>query len=62
MEVDSTNLRRAWESDREVAVADEATVERVRRLLAGRPAIAEKRMMGGPCCMINGSMCCCVSG
>jgi hypothetical protein len=41
---------------------DEKTAERVRHLLAGRPDIAEKKMMGGLCFMLKGAICCTVSG
>ena len=42
--------------DREVA-------DRVRRVLAGRPGVAEKKMIGGGLSfMVNGTMCCGVWG
>jgi hypothetical protein len=41
---------------------DEPTAARVRRLLAGRRDVAEKKLMGGLCFMAAGSMCCSVSG
>jgi TfoX/Sxy family transcriptional regulator of competence genes len=41
---------------------DAATVERVRKVLAGRSAVVEKKLMGGLCFMVNGSLCCSVSG
>ena len=41
---------------------DEATAERVRRALAGRRDLVEKKMMGGICFMVSGSMCCGVTG
>ena len=41
---------------------DAVTAERVRKLLAGRAAVVEKKMMGGLCFLVNGSMCCSVSG
>ena len=41
---------------------DEATAERVRKLLRRRRDVAEKKMMGGLCFMIDGAMCCAVSG
>jgi TfoX/Sxy family transcriptional regulator of competence genes len=41
---------------------DEKTADRVRRILAGRRGVAEKRMMGALCFMVNGSMCCGVAG
>lgn len=37
---------------------DERTVERVRRLLAGRTDVVEKRMVGGLSFLVNGRMCC----
>jgi TfoX/Sxy family transcriptional regulator of competence genes len=41
---------------------DESTAARVRQALAGQPALAEKKMMGGLCFMVRGGMCCSVSG
>jgi hypothetical protein len=41
---------------------DEATAERIRKLLSGRRDVAEKKMMGGLCFMVKGAMCCSVSG
>jgi TfoX/Sxy family transcriptional regulator of competence genes len=41
---------------------DEETAERVHRLLSGRRDVAAKKMMGGLCFMVGGSMCCIVSG
>jgi hypothetical protein len=41
---------------------DAATVERVRKVIAGRAAVVERKMMGGVCFMVKGSMCCSVSG
>jgi hypothetical protein len=41
---------------------DERAAERVRRVLAGRPDLAEKKMMGAICFMVRGSMCCGVTG
>jgi TfoX/Sxy family transcriptional regulator of competence genes len=41
---------------------DEKTAERVRRLLSGRRDVVEKRMVGGLSFMVNGSMCCGVTG
>jgi TfoX/Sxy family transcriptional regulator of competence genes len=41
---------------------DEQTAERIRRILAGRRDVVEKKMMGGLCFMVNGAMCCSVSG
>ncbi len=40
---------------------DEHTAQRVRRALAGRDFV-EKKLMGGLCFMVRGSMCCSVSG
>src|SRR5215471_17497439 len=41
---------------------DEATAERVRKLLARRRGAAEKKLMGGLAFMVNNAMCCSVSG
>jgi TfoX/Sxy family transcriptional regulator of competence genes len=41
---------------------DEATAERVRKVLARRRGVAAKKMMGGLVFMVNGAMCCSVSG
>ena len=41
---------------------DERTAERVRRILSGRRDVVEKRMVGGLSFMVNGSMCCGVTG
>jgi len=41
---------------------DERTAERVRAALSGRRGVAEKTLMGGLCFMVNGGMCCSVSG
>lgn len=41
---------------------DEKTAERVRRLLARRRGLAEKKMMGAMCFLVDGSMCCGVTG
>jgi TfoX/Sxy family transcriptional regulator of competence genes len=41
---------------------DEDTAARVRKLLAGQRYVAEKKMMGGLCFMVNNTMCCTVSG
>jgi hypothetical protein len=41
---------------------DENTAERVRRVLSGRRDVVEKKMMGGICFMVGGSMCCGVTG
>ena len=37
---------------------DEKTAERVRRILSWRLDVVEKKMFGGLCFMVNGSMCC----
>jgi hypothetical protein len=42
--------------------ADEATLERIRRLLAGRPDTVEKRMVGGRSFSLGERMFCGVSG
>jgi TfoX/Sxy family transcriptional regulator of competence genes len=41
---------------------EEKTAERVRAVLSDRRDIVEKKLMGGLCFMVNGSMCCSVSG
>ena len=41
---------------------DERTAERVRGLLSGRGDVAERKMMGGLSFMVQGHMCCSVSG
>jgi len=41
---------------------DEETAERVRKLLSGQKDVVAKKMMGSLCFMVNGSMCCAVSG
>jgi TfoX/Sxy family transcriptional regulator of competence genes len=41
---------------------DERVAERVRRILAGQRNVVEKRMVGGLSFMVNGSMCCGVTG
>ena len=41
---------------------DEKTAERVRLLLSGRKNVTEQPLMGGICFMVNGNMCCAVSG
>jgi hypothetical protein len=41
---------------------DEATAGRVRQLLLRRPDVTEKKMMGGLCFMVEGRMCCSLSG
>ncbi len=37
---------------------DEPLAERVREVLAGHDGVAEKKMFGGLCLLINGNMCC----
>jgi TfoX/Sxy family transcriptional regulator of competence genes len=37
---------------------DEKTADRVREILSGRTDVVEKKMFGGLCFMVNGSMCC----
>lgn len=37
---------------------DEKTADRVRRILSRRTDVVEKKMFGGLCFMVNGSMCC----
>ena len=41
---------------------DEGVAERVRRVLSGQKNVGEKRMVGGLSFMVNGSMCCGVTG
>jgi hypothetical protein len=41
---------------------DEETAARVRKLLTGQRNVAEKKMMGGLCFMVDNTMCCTVSG
>jgi len=41
---------------------DERTAERVRKALSGRRDVVEKKLMGGLTFMVNGAMCCSVSG
>ena len=41
---------------------DEDTAARVRKLLASQRDVAEKKMMGGLCFMVNNTMCCTLSG
>jgi TfoX/Sxy family transcriptional regulator of competence genes len=41
---------------------DETTASRVRKLLADQRHVAEKKMMGGLCFMVDNTMCCTVSG
>jgi TfoX/Sxy family transcriptional regulator of competence genes len=41
---------------------DAQTVERVRRMLSQHPNVVEKRMIGGLSFLLNGNMCCGVTG
>ena len=41
---------------------DETTAGRLRKLLSGRPHVAEQKLMGDLCFMVNGHMSCAVSG
>ncbi|HYA06692.1 MAG TPA: TfoX/Sxy family protein [Xanthobacteraceae bacterium] len=41
---------------------DEATAQRVRKILSGRRNVTEKKMMGGLSFMVGGAMFCSVSG
>ncbi len=41
---------------------DPETAERVRRILSNREDVAEKRMVGGLSFLVDGSMCCGVTG
>ena len=41
---------------------DEKTAERVRRTLGSQRDVVEKKMMGGLCFMVHGTMCRSVSG
>jgi TfoX N-terminal domain len=41
---------------------DERTAERVRGILSDRRDLVERKMMGGICFMVSGSMCCGVTG
>jgi TfoX/Sxy family transcriptional regulator of competence genes len=41
---------------------DEKTAERVRRILSPQPDVIEKKMFGGLCFMVRGSMCCGLTG
>lgn len=41
---------------------DERAAERVRQVLASRRDVIERKMMGGLCFMVSGTMCCSVSG
>ena len=41
---------------------DPAAAKRVRRLLSGRDDVVEKKMVGGLSFLVNGNMCCGVTG
>ena len=41
---------------------DPEAAERVRRLLSGRDDVMEKRMVGGLSFLVNGNMCCGITG
>ena len=41
---------------------DRAAAERVRQLLSGRSDVAEKKMVGGLSFLVNGNMCCGITG
>src|SRR5262245_45410092 len=41
---------------------DEALAERVRGVLRGRGDVEEKKMFGGLCFMVSGTMCCGIAG
>ncbi len=41
---------------------DESLAERVRGVLAGEPGVSEKRMFGGLTFLLNGNMCCGLTG
>ena len=41
---------------------DRAAAERVRQLLSGQGDVAEKKMVGGLSFLVNGNMCCGVTG
>ena len=41
---------------------DAETVERIRSMFAGRADVVEKRMVGGLSFVVNGNMCCGVTG
>jgi TfoX/Sxy family transcriptional regulator of competence genes len=41
---------------------DPEVAERIRRLLSGRDDVVEKRMVGGLSFLVNGNMCCGVTG
>lgn len=41
---------------------DDKIADRIRRVLAGHPGLTERKMMGALCFMVNGHMCCGVTG
>jgi TfoX/Sxy family transcriptional regulator of competence genes len=41
---------------------DERLAERVRKILAGDPALSERKMFGGLAFMLDGNMCCGIAG
>ena len=41
---------------------DRAAAERVRQLLSGRSYVVEKKMVGGLSFLVNGNMCCGITG
>ncbi len=41
---------------------DDSLAERVRGVLAGEPGVSEKRMFGGLTFLLNGNMCCGLTG
>ena len=41
---------------------DPAAADRVRQLLSGRTDVAEKKMVGGLSFLVNGNMCCGITG
>lgn len=47
---------------RSTVAYDSDLAERIRRSLAGAGAVVEKRMFGGLCFMLDGQMCCGISG
>src|ERR1700716_894168 len=53
---------RAIDKSRRGGSYDEKAAERVRGVLSGRRDVVEKRMVGGMSFMVDGSMCCGVTG
>lgn len=41
---------------------DEGLLERLRDVMADVPGVAEKKMFGGMCILVNGNMCCGIVG